>query len=298
LYKRQILTVASIGSIAAVAHAAPIEIDTPEALIVVVRPSDIWSGDTASMEKNLDAIKDKKFSFTYKVDGITHNGNPMLFGSLSNHPVVQGVVTEIAKDGWALGHSENRNSLWVEQAISIKPADMNDFIAAQNEHFRRMVIAQGDPETLSLRTSGKKILGSVLAVGALVVSANKLGDAYGSQLAIGTGITDDIYRVSFEYKAVVTPTFIENLDLTKYESIDVRRVKTRFQDRLGQVIIAYKQPKSTVLENKLMISAILSLAGVNADTDEIEKNRKADFAQRKAIWNICVSQARPECKAE
>lgn len=295
---KKILATATIAFIAAMAHSAPIEIDTPEALIVVVRPSDIWSGDSASMEKNLDAIKDKKFSFSYKVDGITHNGNPMLFGSLSNHPVVQGVVTEIAKDGWALGHSENRNSLWVEQAVAIKPADMNDFIAAQNEHFRRMVIAQGDPETLSFRTSGKKILGSVLAVGALVVSANKFGDAYGSQLTLGTGITDDIYRVSFEYKAVATPTFIENLDLTKYESIDLRRVKTRFQDRLGQVIIAYKQPKSTALENKLMISAILSLAGVNADTDEIEKNRKVDFAQRKALWNICVSQARPECKSE
>jgi hypothetical protein len=295
--KKNLLLFFAISCVAN-ALAAHIEFDTPEAHVVIVRPSDLWSGDTSSMEKNLDAIKEKKFSFTYKVDGIIQNGNPMIFGSISNHPVVQGVVKRIEKNGWKLGYSENRHSLWIDQAVPIKPSDIKDFMAVQNEYFKHFVISQGDPATLESRTSNKKILGSIMAVGALAVLANKFGIEGGLHVDFGSGMTDSIYRLSFEYKAVLTPTLIENLDLSNYDSIDARRVKTKFPDRLGEIIIAYKQPKTVELENKLMIEAIAVLAGVTADTTEIEKNRLEDFEKRKAIWNECVNDAAPECKSK
>ena len=162
------------------AHANPVEIDTPQAHVFIYRPADAWSGDAASMDKVTDAIKDKKFSFTYTVDGKTQNGNPMLFGSLSQHPVVQGVVADIAQFGWSLGHSENRNSLWIKQAESINPVAMKSFLDIQNEYFKNFVISQGNPATIQSRTASNKIRGSLLAIGALATSAAKFGVEGGS----------------------------------------------------------------------------------------------------------------------
>jgi hypothetical protein len=295
---KKILFGLAIATALVCAQATPIEIDMPEAHIVVIRPSDIWSGDASSMEKNLDAIKAKKFSFSYNAEGIRQNGNPMLFGSLSNHPVVQGVVKAIEKEGWSLGHSENRHSLWIDQPVAIKPVEMTNFIAAQNEYFQNFVISQGAPSTLQTRTGGKKILGAALAVGALAIATNKFGVDGGTHFTLGSGMTDSIYKVSYEQKGVITPTFIENIDLSKYEHIDVRKVRTMYPDRLGQIIIAYKQAKTTEIENKLMINAILVLASVGADLEEIEKNRAADFDNRQSIWSNCSAWNKPECRTD
>ena len=113
---------------------------------------------------------------------------------------------------------------------------------------------------------------------------------------MGSGMTDDIYRNAYEHKAAYTPIFVAPFDTADFVRIDVRQVKTMFPDRQGQVIIAYKQPKTAEVENQLMIKAVEALAGVSADLSSIEKNRADDLARRIAVWEECAKWDREECR--
>lgn len=62
--------------------AAPLEFDTPDAHVIVVRALDSWSGDNSASEDSLTAVKEHEggFSLMYsKEKGV--EGFPALFGS-------------------------------------------------------------------------------------------------------------------------------------------------------------------------------------------------------------------------
>lgn len=273
--------------------AAPVEFDTPSAHIIVVRPVDAWAGDKSVSEDTLQSIKLRRASYMFGTeDGSFYRGSPTVFQGVSDYPVTKGVEVELIKSQTKLVNSDI-NGFTVQKAVSIPASDMAIFIKAQADLYKRLVIAQGNPETLSGKVRNKKFIGGLLAFGATVLSMDKFGAAIGSQVTLGSGVTDDIYRVSYANKEVITPAEIPYFDFTAYKSVDVRKI-TAVSDRVGQVIIAYKEGKTPEAEQDAIIRAIVSLTGADTTPEEVEKSRAEDFANRLTIWNTCLAD--PVCK--
>lgn len=273
--------------------AAPVELNLPSAHIIVVRPVDAWSGDKSVSDDTLQSIKLRRASYMFGTeDGSFYRGSPTVFQGVSDYPVTKGVEAEMLILKMKLVNSDI-NGFTVQKAVSVPASDMATFIKAQADLYKRLVIAQGNPETLSGKVSNKKLIGGLLAVGATVLSMDKFGAAIGSQVTLGSGITNDIYRVSYANKEAIVPAKIPTFDFTAYKSVDVRKV-TAASDRVGQVIIAYKEGKTPEAEQDAIIRAIVSLTGADTTPEEVEKSRADDLANRLTIWNTCLAD--PTCK--
>lgn len=278
--------------------AAPVELDTPSAHIIVIRPVDGWSGDKSVSEDTLESIKVRRASYMFgTVDGGFYRGSPTVFQGVSDHPVTKGTEAELAKLKMKLVNSDI-NGFTVQKAVAVPVSDMPILIKAQEDFYKRLVIAQGNPATLSSRVSSKKFVGGLLAVGATVLSMDKFGAAIGSQVALGSGIADDIYRVSYKNREAMAPAKIADLDFSVYKQVEVRKI-TAASDRVGQVIIAYKEDKTPQAEEEALIKAIVSLTGADTTPVEVEKSRAEDLANRVAIWSTwCALNAPATCKVE
>ena len=81
--------------------ATPVEIDTPDAYIIVMRALDSWSGDNSASEDSLSNVKNHHAGFTLaspKGPRYDVPGYPLLFGFNSDsesNVVVQGVIAAL-----------------------------------------------------------------------------------------------------------------------------------------------------------------------------------------------------------
>ena len=112
------VAIAALG--ASAAHAQPVELDTDAAHIIVVRPIDMWSGDTSTLDATLAAVRERKVSYDVKLDGTRYRGSPL---------VLQGV------------------QLWHQRATGQELEDA-DLLSAQGN------TDLGDVETLVLDANG------------------------------------------------------------------------------------------------------------------------------------------------
>lgn len=281
---------------ATTALATPVEFDTEDAHVIVVRPIDLWSGDLSSAEDMLDAYKSKKVSYVIeKQDSGVYIGYPQLFMDVTDHPITKGAEKKLAELNFKPVSNQLHN-FKVEKSIPIDVAEFPALIQYQQAIFKYVVLSQGDPATLPSRVKGKKFLGGLLSLGAIAVSANTFGLSTGTNFAVNSGIADDVYRRVSQYRGSIAPINLPNVDLKDYQAIDIRKITTSQNDRVGQVIIAYKNAKTPEAEQTALIRAIVTLAGADTTLRDIEQSRAENYAERVAIWNACVGD--DACKSE
>lgn len=272
--------------------AAPVEFDTPDAHIIVMRALDSWSGDKGTSEDSLEKIAAHKCAFLLNTPKGQILGQPTLFQGLSDNPLVQSVAAELRKSGFQL---VNRVEFRVDVGTpaTASPAEFSRFTQSQRELYKRFVIAQGNPSKLESRVSTNKFFGAILALGTVVVGGEKFG-ALGSETVLNAGVASDAYGFVASTKAALSPIDLPNFDASSFKSIDVRKVVQ--SDRIGQVIIAYKNDKTDDAENTALIKAIVTLTGADTTADAIKQARAEDLSKRQAIWDACVAEGK--CKNE
>jgi len=282
--------------------AAPVEFDTADAHVVVARPADTWSGDASVSEVTLDAIRNKEALYyvatTLPTGKAIHAyGGSNVFGGINNYPVTKGVEATLIKNEFKLIKSGYAR-FDVFGPISVPPSEMAAVTQAQTEVYKRFVISQGDPIALSDKVRAKKVVGGLLALGSTLLAMDKFGATLGSSATLGSGLTDDIYRVASKNSGALAPVNLPAIDFTQYKSVDVRKV-VGAADRLGQIIIAYKGDKTPEAEQEALIQAIAVTAGVGTTVAEVEKSRASDLENRVSIWKTwCSSNAATQCKIE
>ncbi len=280
--------------IALPALAAPVEFDTPDAHIIVVRALDSWSGDNSASEDSLEAVAQHKGGF--RVERPTGNvlGYPLLFGFNSDAKadiVVQGVSNSLKPFGFKLAGLQSEFS--VDKPVALDPTKYADFANYQRELYKAVVVSDGNPATLHGRVNGRKFFSGVLSLATIGIAGEKFG-ALGSQTVLNTGVAGDVYQLGASGNAALSPLDLPTFDASSFKSIDVRRVIQGNNDRLGQVIIAYKSDKTVDAENTALIMAIVTLTGADTTVAAIQQARADDLAARQSIWNSCVAEGK--CK--
>lgn len=275
-----VLTSASI-------FAAPVTIDTEDARIIVTRPLDLWSGDISNADDILDVYKSKKVSYFFTAsDNTQYRGFPTVFQGIPDHPITKGVEKKLSELNFKPANSV-MHFFNVEKPLQIEASELPSLIQIQQSLFKQMVVGQGDPETLPSRVKGKKFLGGLLSLGFMAASANTLGLEAGTNFAVGSDIPGDLYRLAAQYRDGIAPIILADIDLDGYLDIEIRKVSSNQPDRVGQVIIAYKNGKTPEAEQAALIRAIVTLAGADTTPEAVEQARAEDLAQRKAIWADC-----------
>lgn len=271
------------------AFSAPITVNTEEARIIVTRPIDLWSGDLSSSKDILDAYKAKKVSyFVTTGDDIQYRGFPTVFQGVPDHPVTKGVEKRLNELNFKLANSV-MHYFHVGKAVPIEASEFPALMQIQQSLFKRMVVDQGDPDTLPSRAKGKKLVGGLLSLGFMAASANTLGLSAGTQFAVGSGIAGDLYRVAAQYRDGIAPISLADIDLNGYRDIEIRKVSSNQSDRVGQIIIGYKNGKTPEAEQTALIQAIVTLAGADTTHEAIEQAREEDLLIRKTIWASCTT---------
>ncbi|WP_049096353.1 hypothetical protein [Burkholderia cepacia] len=276
------------------AHAAPVEFDTEAAHVIVVRPIDSWSGDSPALRNSLESLRDRKISYDVVIAGTRYRGSPLVLQGISDHPVTLGVEAALRGDGFSL--VRNASYLFhVLDASPLAPADYPAFARAQAEYYTRFVERSGDPKTLPARYSVRNLIGNALSIGALFLPSQGLGIANGAQVMVNSGLAEDIGRLPRAARAALVPARLPDLDPSRYQQIDVRRVDYK-PDTPGEIIIAYRNEKTPEAEQDALVKAIAVVAGANTTADAVETARQADFQERVSIWDACVSEGK--CQKE
>ena len=291
--KKLVLAVSTLF-ISSTAFSAPVEFDTPDAHIIVMRALDSWSGDNTASEESLKAVKNREGGFVLRLPNGKHAmGFPTFGGSVDKGETVQGVVTELNARNFKL---ENlRTNFVIEKPVAIEPTQFSSFADLQRQIFESTVISSGNPTTLHNNVSTKKFFGALLSLGSIAVAGAKFG-ATGSQVVLNSGIAGDAYQITASSKAALTPVNLPSFDATMYKTIDARRVAQGQNERFGQVIIAYKTEKTDATEKDALIKAIVSLTGADTTPEAVQQSRNEDFTKRQALWDACVAE--DKCKKD
>jgi hypothetical protein len=274
------------------AKAAPVELDTQEAHIIVIRPVDEWSGDSSAQTDSLDQVRSRKANYRLMVgykDEV--HGGPLWLAKASNHPVVNAVREQLAAAGFTLGLSQ-KYFFVVELSQSMEPSSFKSLVEAQAIAYRLTILNEGDPETLGSRISGSKFAGGVLSLVTLGVAGAKFGSS-GAQVVLNTGLAGDFYQIPLGVPDALAPAALPALDAGEYKEMEVRRVTYR-GGMTGQIIVAYRNAKTAESEVAALSKAIAAVAGAGTTEDEVRKSRDADFEFRKATWKACVDTG--ECR--
>lgn len=277
------------------AQAIPVEFDTPDAHVIVVRPVDLWSGDRGWSEDSLDYIETRKFNFMLGGNGGYFRGGPTVFQGVDDHPVTKGV--ERVLESMGADTCNCANNFRIEEPVAIPPEDMAAVVTSQEALYKRLIVAQGDPSALESKVRTKKFFGGLASIATFAIFAGKLGVNDGLNAAQTLNLPDAIYRTSYQYRGALIPANLPTIDFSQYKTVEIRRASyLPAPERIGQIVIAYKGAKTPDAETAALIKGIVSLVGADTTTDAVEKARAEDYAARVAIWSHCVAEGK--CKAE
>lgn len=272
----------------AISSANSIEFDVDGARVVVVRPIDRWSGNTASSEYSMKEYSKKKIAFFYiDADGKKRVGSSGLFSAPQKGSLGEAVQSELSQFGFT-NNGPSGVAFTVEKEISLSPEKTTSFLQAQKILYQKTVIDQGDPSTLSERIGNKRIFGTILAIAATGYGMEKLGAVSGSQFVFGSGLAGDISKLSKDEAMAISSVPPIDFDPIGYSVIDVRKV-INGSDRVGQIIIAYKGEKSLDVEQKALARAIVVASGADSSSEKISTARQTELSDRQLIWNSCIA---------
>lgn len=289
---------------ATAAMSAPLVFETDSAKVFVVRPIDQWSGDKSALESSLEAHKNKTAWYTVLLNDQKYLfGNPNVMQSASNHPITNAVAQKLDQVGFKLPRSSD-NSFTVQLPVSIPVEKIGTVQTYQTAAFNQTIANQGNPDDLQGKTTRNKFIGGLLSVGTMIAAADKYGAVGGSHATLGSGITDSIYSAVSQYKGGLVPVDFSGQDLEqwcskpecRFKEIEIRRVTTAAPDRVGQIVIAYKNGKTPEAEEGALAQAVYLLTAAGSSTAEIEKAREENRQLRRNVWAACVAENNPACK--
>jgi hypothetical protein len=278
------------GVLPILAVAAPAHFDVGDAHVIVIRPIDSWDPNKTTAEYSLDGLRAKIFNFQY-IDAAGANITPRP-GGLFHDKVATPLSDEVLKIMTANGFSNKGSHVFfVSRAVKLEPAHMNDFVKAQNLLYRTAVAQQGDPATLKSRIAAKNAVSLFATMAVAGFGIDKLGhDAV--NLSQYSTLYADISKLSGGASVAVLPLPLPDYDYSGFTEIDVRRVTDNAR-HVGEILIAYRGPKSAASEQSALAQAIAAAGGVGTTEQEVEAARAKDYEQRLTIWTEC--QATPGC---
>jgi hypothetical protein len=278
------------GILPAAVIAAPAHFEVGDTHVIVIRPIDSWDPNKTTAEYSLDGLRSRNFGFQY-IDAAGTKIVPSsggLFREKRSTPLSDEVYKIMAGSGFG---NKGSHVYFVSAPVKLEAGQMADFVRAQNQLYRASVIKDGDPATLASRVTAKKAV-SVLATAAVT----KFGvDRFGVDavnLSQYSTLYSDIAKLAGGASAALLPVPLPDFDYAGYSEIEVRRV-TDNAGHVGEILIAYRNPKAPASEQGALAQAIAAAGGVGTTVEEVEATRAKNYQQRLAIWAEC--QAAPAC---
>ncbi|PTT91015.1 hypothetical protein DBR42_04720 [Pelomonas sp. HMWF004] len=287
MFHKASLALTALAAAALPCIAAPVEFDTPDAHVIVLRSVDAWSPDNGTSADSLATYRKHEFAFELQTETRELRGYPTVFQRPTDDPTVHRVEQVLGEGGMRLAN-RMKFQVRVFKPVTIRPAEYPAFAAGQAALFEQGVYAQGDPKTLAGKASARKFFGTILAVAAVGVAGDRFGASAAGGL-VGSGVAGDVYQLGAAGRAAMLPLELPAFAPEGYASVDVRKVVQGITDRVGQVVIAYRGEKTPEAEQEALARAIGALAGLGTTAEEIEQARAADVAQRQALWDACAA---------
>lgn len=277
------------------ALAMPVLLETDDVKIIITRPIDQWSSDASKAEDTLDAIKKKRVNYSVQGD----DGKTLISGPLSIFKSRSGITDpsekriDVALQQWDVDYT---HQAWgvvnIARPFTVDPAQMAEFIKSENRLFGHMILVNEDPSTAAGRTTGKKVFGGILSAGLTVLSMATFGLSTGFSVAQGAGTlpTQGMGDAVGHFGNKLAPEPLpDTIDFSGYKQIDIRPIRMGTNDRMGQMVFAYKVDKTPENEEAALEKAIPHVFGVDTPLEEIVAARDADFKHRQTIWDQCVA---------
>ena len=295
-----IFTVTSIS-------ASPIELDTADAHIIVVRPIDDYGiGEQNMSNRQLEKHEEKVYAFAYLYG--EKKDKQGVSATDEEAPIPVGVRAIASGYGYSpnsatFGNSGILNVINLPETLT--PAQAKEFTATQNGLWQNKVISMGDPSKLDKASSaqtatnwmaiGGLLGGAVLGAYAGNAIGNPITAAGGATIGGQLGISTSFLSV---YGGLISFNQVPQVDYSKYKSVDVRKATINGNQRSGNIIIAYKGEKTDQAEQAALIAAIPVLLGFNESVDQIKAARQQDLAARQKVWAECVAAGLAQCKGD
>ena len=265
---------------ACLASAAPVEYDTPDAHIVVIRPMDQWVPATSAVA-DLDA---KRFSGAYSGSYFLDQKKSIRLDD-SGDQFSQYFANKYPKKKY-----DSANSIFttVLRPITLKPENMPEVFNQLNEGYEAFIIANRKPAPPPSGGGGRPF--GAIADG--LSGAGVFGMIGAGVFGLLGAVLDNPIKINTTPLPVSKPA---NIDYSKFKSIDLRPTLSGAPAR-GQIIIAYKADKTEAIENEALAIGIGSTLGFDTTKEAVLVARAADLADRQVIWDKCVADGK--CKDE
>jgi hypothetical protein len=291
-YGFKTLLMLCVVSFAAISNAQVVQIQTPDAFIMAVRPLDMWTPDENYSNRTLEELKEKRVSFSYfEPQGKRFGVYNRVFQGPESAPIADAVISKLAFSGYKIGGSTSSSRVGILQPNAINPTEFSEFIAAQNEIFAKSVIASGNPQNLKTKEGVKRFLNGVVTFATFMAVGEKVGYANANSAVVGNGVAFDIGNSVQKFGHLAIPRPLPNADISAYHQAEIRHASS--SNAVGFILIAYKKAKTPDSERAAMVEAIYSLTGADTTAESVNKARMDDLASRQEIWNACVSKG--EC---
>ena len=297
---KKAFVVFALSLVASHGFCAPVETETADFKVIVIRPLDQWAPDSV-MDKNnrvLNRFSEKEYSYSLYSSASDYTTQK------SDDALANFVKDDVAKIGW------KPNTSWAERlpnnkavinAVSnLSAKDAKSFFSIQQDYWNGGVLAQGNPATFVARAQEKRdgtgLVALATTVAGMVVGSKYLGIGginAGFQATLGTGFSGGMENLISPIKTSLAYVQSPKTDFSGYKSVDIRSVKLN-NDRSGQIIVAYKRDKTPEAEADAMRLAIPLVLSMGESAVQIATEREADFSARQSLWNSCVSKG--ECK--
>ena len=284
---RKTATLLTICSIASACAAAPVEYDTDAFHLIVSRPFDSWSGDLSVMGGELDTIRSRRARFMYFPSERQNRGAGLaLVGGTTDDPLTAETVKLVTARGFTI--SQRGSYHWgMGMPAALDPKDYPLLRQAQSALYDALIREQGDPDQIPSSASSRRLLGNLLALGAIGAGMSKFGATGG--YVVTTAFAGDISQLPVKVRQSFAPFDLPELGKFDISEIDVYPVKVNEGGSPGQVIVAYKTPPTDADRQAALVLALASLTGSDTTPEAIEASRAADLKRRKDYWSACVA---------
>lgn len=268
------------------AYSEPIQFDTDDAHVIVIRPVDLWSPSERSTEDLLDRYKLKQVRYV-----LCDATGKKVFGEkvIGDNPLAREVDDLVKPLGFVSGGW--RGVIFtVEKPVLMDVKDMPAFLQSQDAVYKATVAKAGNPSLLTAKKNSQQWLGTAFGLVVAGLGVKTFGSVAAPAMQ---GPMQDVYSATL--RQVVVPQPSVPFDYSGFKSVEIRRV-TQGGDRAGQIIIAYRGDKTSEAEQHALAKAIVSATGADTSVEAIVASQAKDLATRQATWDACVEAK--ECKDE
>jgi len=285
------LVTATIIGMTGTASADPMEIETPDAKVIVIRPSEQWTANQGLLDDYDSGQKKQKYLLIVR----DQNGKNTFANSSDISGWLKTAVSNMESAGWEASGWLPKNVSIIGPSASMTGTQFNGVIGVQERYYKSLIAKVGSPEMQKSAFNRGVAAGYVLTIGTLGLGA-KMGIPT-ELLGLGTGVAEQIGAIPPALLTAVSPNWPASGDFSQYPVVDVRQVTPQgSRGVVGQIIIAYKGEKTPHAEEAAMAAAARALVGVDRPLEDVEKARTEDYNRRVTIWNECVASGK--CKTE